>query len=169
MGRRFGPRATTIRSSSWPGSRGGLVVVARKGYLDKTIEPWFLTHRAPVLAADGRPLRDGETVWEVETGDGYVVERIYSGTTEPDFPGHTVACHRPDDIVAHTFKPSQLTHERPDTWERLEEDATKLSPYYYARDVMGLDTDRMPPKESRRIDMMRDIVRRAKKLAERGK
>lgn len=57
--------------------------------------------------------------------------------------------------------------KRPDSWERLEEDATKLSPYYYARDVMGLDTDKMPPKESRRIDMMRDLVRRAKALAER--
>ena len=34
---------------------------------------------------------------------------------------------------------------------------------------MGLDTDKMPPKESRRIDMMRDLVRRAKALAERGK
>lgn len=72
-----------------------------------------LTHRAPVLASDGKPLREGETVWDVETGDGYVVERIYSGTTEPDFPGHTVACRRPDDIVTHMFKPSQLTHERP--------------------------------------------------------
>lgn len=65
------------------------------------------------LAADGEPLRVGQTVWEVVTGDGYVVERIYSGTTEPDFPGHTVACRRPDDIVTHMFKPSQLTHQRP--------------------------------------------------------
>lgn len=78
-----------------------------------SILPANLTHRAPVLASDGRPLRGGDTVWEVETGDVYVVERIYSGTTEPDFPGHTVACRRPDDIVTHVFKPSQLTHERP--------------------------------------------------------
>ncbi len=76
-------------------------------------KPSQLTHRAPALAADGKPLRVGQTVWEVETGDGYVVERIYSGTTEPDFPGHTVACRRPDDIVTHMFKPSQLTHQRP--------------------------------------------------------
>ena len=65
------------------------------------------------IAVDGKPLLNGETVWEVETGDVYVVERIYSGTTEPDFPGHTVACHRPDDIVTHMFKPSQLTHRAP--------------------------------------------------------
>ena len=77
-----------------------------------SIAPSLLTHRAPVLAADGRPLRDGETVWDWN-GDEYVVDRIYSGTTEPDFPGHTVACHRPDDIVTHMFEPSQLTHQRP--------------------------------------------------------
>ena len=126
------------------------------------IDPLQLTHRAPVLAADGRQLREGETVWSVDSGTRYTVEKI----TDELIPikcrsemGSTVSLH-----------PSQLTHERPvaDTWERLEEDATKLSPYYYARDVMGLDTDKMPPKESRRIDMMRDLVRRAKALAGRG-
>ena len=67
------------------------------------------------LDAYGVETRVGDTVWEVETGDWYVVERIYSGTTEQDFPGHTVACRRPDDIVTHMFKPSQLTHERPES------------------------------------------------------
>ena len=189
--------------------------------LDRWADPAMYTHRAPILAADGRPLREGETVWSVDSGTRYTVEKI----TDELIPikccsemGSTVSLH-----------PSQLTHERPvldadgapikvgdtvwywtgaergvvesidansilplvvyrgdsgelyrdaakdvthtkpeiDTWERIEEDATKLSPYYYARDVMGLDTDKMPPKESRRIDMMRDLVRRAKKLAGR--
>ena len=189
------------------------------GSLD--MPPSTLTHRAPVLAADGKPLREGETVWSVDSGTRYTVEKI----TDELIPikccsemGSTVSLH-----------PSQLTHERPvldvdgapikvgdtvwyrtgaargvvesidansilplvvyrgdsgelyrdaakdvthtkpeiDTWERIEEDATKLSPYYYARDVMGLDTDKMPPKESRRIDMMRDLVRRARALAGR--
>ena len=68
-----------------------------------------------VLDADGVETRVGDTVWEVETGDWYVVERIYSGTTEPNFLGHTAACRRPDDIVTHMFKTSQLTHERPES------------------------------------------------------
>ena len=76
------------------------------------LEPSELYVNEPVIAADGRPLEGGQTVWDWN-GDGYVVERIYSGTTEPDFPGHTVACRRPDDIVTHMFKPSQLTHQRP--------------------------------------------------------
>ena len=134
--------------------------------------PWFattdgalqhcakFTHRAPIFAADGLPLLDGDEVWRVEDGSGpYHVQEVRDGAS---------VC------VGETwreFRPDELTHERPvvDTWERLEEDATKLSPYYYARDVMGLDTDKMPPKESRRIDMMRDLVRRAKALAERDR
>ena len=140
--------------------------------------PWFaatdgtlrhcakLTHRAPVLAADGRPLCEGETVWEVETGDGYVVERIYSGTTEPDFPGHTVACRRPDDIVTHMFKPSQLTHERPDNWERIEEDAKSL-----CHDIAMYLGDYSPSDFEKSGDSVQDrvieTVRRGRALAER--
>lgn len=192
----------------------------KNGHLN--VFPENLTHRAPVLAADGKLLREGETVWEVVTGDGYVVERIYSGTTEPDFPGHTVACRRPDDIVTHMFKPSQLTHERPvldadgvpikggdtiysdgykeglivdgyqhdgsliahtrdgnhavildprhfthtkpeiDTWERIEEDASK-NPFDYCKDV----GHRLDTCENSEAYKAQDLVRRAKKLAER--
>lgn len=129
-------------------------------------EPSQLTHRATVLAADGRPLRERETVWSIFAGVECVIKRI-------DYErkgGEACVCVRFADMESLNWvRPDVLTHERPvaDTWERLEEDATKLSPYYYARDVMGLDTDKMPPKESRRIDMMRDLVRRAKALAER--
>ena len=126
-----------------------------------SIVPSLLTHRAPVFAADGKPLREGETVWEVETGDEYVVERTYSGTTEPDFPGHTVACLRPDDVVTHMFKPSQLTHERPDSWERIEEDA-RLKPSEYA------DRYRIGRIGFEAEDMRVDLVRRCRALAERG-
>ena len=38
-----------------------------------------LTHRAPVLAADGKPLREGETVWNVKTGERYVVGAFAGG------------------------------------------------------------------------------------------
>ena len=124
------------------------------------------THRAPVLAADGKPLREGETVWVTEDspcdapldkGDEVTVRHAYPKIVRvEDETGESWIVHA-----------DHLTHERPDSWKRLEEDATRLSPYYYARDVIGLDTDKMPPKESRRIDMMRDLVRRAKALAER--
>lgn len=121
------------------------------------LEPSELYVNKPVPSSDGKPLRYGETVWSVDSGTRYTVEKI----TDELIPvkcrsemGSTVSLH-----------PSQLTHERPESWGQLEKDATRLSPYYYARDVIGLDTDKMPPKESRRIDMMRDLVRRAKALA----
>lgn len=123
------------------------------------LEPSELYVNKPVPSSDGRPLREGDYVWDMGgngpyevvgfTKSGYVRIKSDFGLEQSAF------CER-------------LTHERPDSWERLEEDATRLSPYYYARDVIGLDTDKMPPKESRRIDMMRDLVRRARALAERG-
>ena len=174
------------------------------------------------LDADGVEIRVGDTVYEVKTGDKFVVETIYHGMTEPDFPEHTVRCHKPSDITAHMFAPdmlthrapflavddkpllkgetvwsvysgtrytveeiedgpipikcrsemgstvslhpSQLTHEQPDSWELLEADCS-MNTGVYTRERMGIDVDKVPAKESRRIDMMRDLVRRAKKLA----
>lgn len=73
--------------------------------------PNGLTHRAPVIAADGRPLREWETVWSVDSGTRYTVEKI----TDELIPikcrsemGTTVSLHT-----------SQLTHERPDTRARV--------------------------------------------------
>ena len=169
--------------------------------------PEMLTHRAPVLAADGKPLHDGDEVWKVKYGSGpYHVQEthrefrpdeltherpVLDADGAPTKVGDTVwyrtgaargvvesidansilplVVYRGDSGELYRDAAEDVTHTKPeiDTWERIEEDATKLSPYYYARDVMGLDTDKMPPKESRRIDMMRDLVRRAKALAER--
>lgn len=128
--------------------------------------PIQLTHQRPVFDADGVPIKVGDTVYEV--GENYM-PLIVSCLPEPG-AYRAVKVVYPSGAFT-SLDPERLTHtkpEPPDSWERLEDDATKLSPYYYARDVMGLDTDKMPPKESRRIDMMRDIVRRAKALAERS-
>ncbi len=146
-------------------SNGACEVMSHDGIINSVTEIHISAPEVP--AADGEPLREGETVWEVETGDGYVVERIYSGTTEPDFPGHTVACRRPDDIVTHMFKPSQLTHERPDSWERIEEDAKSL-----CHDIAMYLGDYSPSDFEKSGDSVQDrvieTVRRCRALAERG-
>ena len=131
-----------------------------------SILPVNLTHRAPVLAADGRPLREGETVWSVDSGTRYTVEKI----TDELIPikcssemGSTVSLH-----------PSQLTHERPDSWERLEEDANKGSCDYFGCDANGChgcpaygwNTARGGSGCGNAKTL--DIMRRAKALAERG-
>ena len=73
--------------------------------------------------ADGVEIHVGDTVYELETGEGYKVERVFGGATDPDFPDHTIRCNKVADPITHVFKPDQLTHTRRDSWERLEEDA----------------------------------------------
>ena len=86
------------------------------------VHPDSLTHRAPVLAADGRPLREGEHVWHVETGTELVVKELPK-------PGEyqAVVVFAPPASHLTSFDPDQLTHERPDSWERIEEDADALA------------------------------------------
>lgn len=119
-----------------------------------SILPANLTHRAPVLAADGRPLRKGEHVWNVNGDDeGYVFGFIDDGRVTIEDGG-----------ITYPESPDQLTHERPDSWERLEEDAS-LDPFDYCvgRGVADMGADHL---EDARV-MARDLVRRARALAER--
>ena len=91
----------------------GQATVEEKANVTVTYDGDMLTHRARVLAADGKPLLKHETVYEIETGDRYFVTRLFDGMTEPDFPEHTVECRKYEDVVTHMFRPSQLTHKRP--------------------------------------------------------
>ena len=143
------------------------VVIIRKTDCDcesEIVKASQLTHRAPVLAADGRPLREGETVWD-ENGDELVIGALEDG-------GHTVTCRYVDvgdAIPVHgTWSPSDLTHtkpEPPDTWQRIEEDAGKNPCDYFGFD--GEETCGKCPASGKNCEqtMARDLVRRAKKLA----
>ena len=150
-------------------------------------EPWSclcccLTHRAPVLAADGKPLREGETVYLLH-GDWCGVYPCYGyhgGEKIKVVELHT--CHSSGGIRCENDtgfacypQPSQLTHERPDSWERLEEDARKLAVDYWG--CFNFDCDDCPAeidgeRPSERFDtgvcdyaQQIDLVRRAKALA----
>ena len=94
------------------------------------LEASKLTHRAPVLAADGRPLRVGETVWSDDGRERHVVL-----STEKDAIGNIVTEVQAPGMVKVHISPSRLTHERPvsDTWERLEEDARKSPCGYFCQ------------------------------------
>ena len=128
------------------------------GSLD--MQPNLLTHRAPVLAADGKPLEAGQTVYAKNYGyvkctvlaiewvvDGYLVEVENEG--------------------GHKFSqtPDEFTHERPDSWERLEHDAEKTVCEYFGANYDCANC----PLESAKCaeEVKKDIIRRAKKLAER--
>ena len=131
------------------------------------LEPSELYVNKPVPAADGKPLREGETVWDVDGGGPYEVE---------GFVGKPL-CVMLKSGINHEMPryPSKLTHERPvaDTWERLEEDADALAEaeingegsFNAANDYC----ERHGLKDGTVLVLVaQDLVRRAKKLAERG-
>jgi hypothetical protein len=123
------------------------------------VRPDNLTHRAPVLAADGRPLREGEHVWHIETGTELVVKELPK-------PGayQAVVVFAPPASHLTSFDPDQLTHERPDSWERLEKDVTlSVERYRELYEIKKSDGMTWPQL------VRKDLVRRAKALAKRGR
>lgn len=120
-----------------------------------------LTHKLPVIAADGKPLREGEHVYHVETGAELVVKELPK-------PGEyqAVVVFAPPASHLTSFDPDQLTHEQPDSWDRLMDDATQ-HPWYYCRQH-GVETDAVSPDADLAevvTPFAQDLVRRAKKLA----
>ena len=131
-------------------------------HLAKAAKPDTLTHERPVIDADGVETRVWDTVYEIETGERYFVTNVFNGMTEPDFPEHTVECRKYEDVVTHMFRPSQLTHTRPeppDSWERIEKDAGCTATKYNERRGTIFTTKQQ---------VARDLVRRCRALAERG-
>ena len=108
-----------------------------------------------VLDADGKPIEVGDVVYFVGgSGVWYAVKDI---GFEPG--GAFVDIIEDEGRYSTMVNPEKLTHEPPDSWERLEEDA-KLAPRDY------LEKRGMNPEKTERIaSMMADLVRRAKALA----
>ena len=69
----------------------------------------IVTHRVPVLAADGRPLRVGETVYHVNTGIEYSVRSVTNGGA------HLSKGDKPGGYCRADY----LTHERPETRQSI--------------------------------------------------
>ena len=116
-----------------------------------SILPTNLTHRAPVLAADGKPLREGETVWSANTGEKLEVVGFDGDYVKCRYDG--MAAGIPEHGLWHAH---ELTHERPESWERIEEDAGCTATEYNERRGTTFTTKQQ---------VARDLVRRAKKLA----
>lgn len=141
-------------------------------HLAKAAKPSTLTHERPVLDADGVPIKKGDTVWHKAKDTKYRVFRF--SAVENCVWGES-------DLGFFLLDCSMLTHAKPeqDTWERIEADCSKFCIEYC--DEHGLldsgcnaaegdastrhCTDCGDSCEER---MARDLVRRARKLAERG-
>lgn len=114
-------------------------------------------HPAPkVLDAAGVEIKVGDTVYCDDDPEQLTVDSF-------EDPGcvYLTLAKSPNGML-YTVEPSRLTHERPDSWERIEEDA-KLAPRDY------LEKRGMNPEKTERIaSMMADLVRRAKALSKGG-
>lgn len=114
-----------------------------------------------VLDADGAPIEVGDTVYLRSNGREGKVVGFYEDKGET-WVGKTwvsVSYELGSDRMTVNTEGKALTHERPDSWERIEEDA-KLAPRDY------LEKRGMNPEKTERIaSMMADLVRRAKALA----
>lgn len=126
-----------------------------------------------ILAADGKPLCEGETVYLLpgEWCGKFPLFGYYGGDEMRVIRLHTrhesggIECRKKNSLSCYA-QPSQLTHERPDSWELLEGDARKSACMYFAPHVEGCDG--CPVKQSGKscnIAKDLDLVRRAKKLA----
>lgn len=128
----------------------------------KAADPYVKRPAPEVLDADGVPIKVGDTVWH-EDGSEWLVEEMNR---------YGVRCF--DGDKRRTFNAKCLTHARPDSWERLEEDAAK-NPCDYAEVVKGSRFDSCSDcpwweeygGRSGSELIARDIIRRAKALAEK--
>ena len=142
--------------------------------------PESITHRAPVLAADGRPLREGETVLGAN-GGAYLVTGVHDGKVFAHHVGGSFGAEveSAGGEGLYRLRADQLTHERPESWERLEEDAAKTTTEYWGCPADGCDHcsarvdgekpwERLGTHGDCNDAKELDLVRRARALAERG-
>lgn len=130
-----------------------------------TFDPKRYSHQRPVLDADGVLCREGDEVWE--TGNHRLRQIVSTSYQDPETGEPLILCDGEDAVP---FPASWVTHnkpEPPDSWERIEEDAT-LSPEVYCH-ANGIDISQKDGTEIFLADtvepMARDLVRRCKALA----
>ena len=130
------------------------------------LEPSELYVNKPVPASDGKPLREGETVYGIGWTKHRFVVRAASDYEEDEPDGRfCVPCIDKDDGDEECWcDPSQLTHERPDSWERLEADANAAVCIYFGASVKDCENCDHNSWECS-YDKSRDLVRRARALA----
>lgn len=122
-----------------------------------------------VLDADGVEIHKGEILQGVGRSQ-HLFKVLDPHHVDPEIgEAFSVRCIDLDDSEECHCRPGLLTHTRPDSWERLEEDAEKE-----ACDYFGVECDEdkgcsgCPHLHEGRdctIDMQADLVRRAKALA----
>ena len=121
-----------------------------------------------VLDADGVPIKVGDTVWATYNGCKHIVMAVCSdGSLHPESATED-GCMVEYEKGMWDFA-KKVTHEQPDSWEKLENDAKKTSCGYASapRDENGLTTCegcRFQKTESCSQERRLEVLKRAKKL-----
>lgn len=116
-----------------------------------------VTHKQPVRDMDGVLIEVGDKVWGI--GD-------INPATVVEVDGDAVHVQYFDGFIFE-HKAAQLSHERPDSWERLEEDAEKGNCEYLGRSQSSCDGCYLNGKSACDEYVRIDLVRRARALAEK--
>lgn len=118
-----------------------------------------------VLDADGVEIEAGDTVYGIGRTK-HRFEVIDPHHIDPEVgEAFSVRCYDRDELEECHCKPKLLTHTRPDSWERLEEDASKDACVYFGG-TEHFDCSECPSGGVNCFRPMKlDIVRRAKALA----
>lgn len=116
-----------------------------------------------VLDADGAEIRVGDTVYYVDGRKQKVntVARLTDGLVQfgrINEAGYVTYCE------GACISPNQLTHERPDSWERWR-DEWQWPPVKYCELILGVEYDHDAQLQESFDAQGDDLVRRAKKLA----
>ena len=153
----------TVRSVEFYGDRYciGVFNGTSVGVLNGCVNEHVKRPKPQVLDADGVPIEVGDVVYcdgkdEAMTATFFHVDNAgQSQTTVKDSGG-----------TYYTLSPSRLSHTRPDSWERLEDDAT-ANPEAYCR-ANGCELPPNPDRADYVDAFASDLVRRAKALAKAG-
>lgn len=120
------------------------------------------THMQPAIDADGVLIEVGDTVWStIGERRGQDVPHEVKG-----FDKYGCVLLEMHNETSTGWRPEYLTHTRPDSWEQLEEDIAKF-PCCYAEEVKGSKFNSCSECPWYSEVIARDIVRRAKALAEK--
>ena len=121
-----------------------------------------------VLDADGAEIKAGDTVWfrSLSTGDR-MRKATVTGFGEHSLDGPLATLKDEAGKTWH-IDPKKITRVQPDSWERLEEDASKETCFYFGyEDKLCGDGAGCPANKLGNCSKLKaaDIVRRAKALA----
>ena len=142
-----------------PGEYQAVVVFAPPASHPTSFDPNLLTHQRPVLGADGVPIREGDTVYVLGFGEPLTVRSFAAD-------GRVLMDYHNDDSLG--YKPSKLTHEQPDTWQRIEDDAKKNACEVFHPGEAECGGCRFEGKDNCEEELRLELVKRCRALAERG-